>query len=147
MRCQWLIIPAVALLSAADAAQKPQRDGDRIQGTWTVTSSEREGKKEPGTEKDPLQLEFAADTFRFLLPAGARHKQPYKLDPSKKPKTIDWLDGGKNGPSKPLLGIYELDGDTLKICWGKEGGERPQEFQTKAGTEDWLWILKRTKRE
>src|SRR5262249_56018828 len=30
----------------ADAARKPPRDADRIQGVWTFASSERAGKKE-----------------------------------------------------------------------------------------------------
>jgi uncharacterized protein (TIGR03067 family) len=147
MRPHWLLLSAVALLSGADAAPKPQKAEDRIQGVWELVSSEREGRIEPGSERDPLQLEFTADTFRFRLPAGARHPQPYKLDPGKKPKLIDWLAGGRHGPSKPVPGIYELEGDRLKICWGGEGKARPQEFTTKAGAGEWLWSLRRAKKE
>jgi len=35
----------------------------------------------------------------------------YKLDPDASPKSIDMSEGGRLSP-----GIYELDGDTLKIC-------------------------------
>jgi uncharacterized protein (TIGR03067 family) len=138
---------AVPLFSGVNAVQKPQTDEERIQGVWKLVSSEREGKREPGDVKYPLQLVFSTDTLRFALPAGARHPQPYKLDATRKPKRIDWLAGGKNGPSKPVPGIYELDGDTLKICWGGPGKERPRRFKTKAGTGDWLWICKRAKNE
>lgn len=148
MRWQCLLLlPAVALLSGADAPKKPPTDGDRIQGAWNLVSSERGGKAEAGDEKQPLQMEFTAETFRFRLPAGARHPQPYKFDPERTPKTIDWLPDGKHGPSKSVPGIYELDGDTLKICWGVGDKERPQEFKTKAGKDDWLWVLKRAKDE
>lgn len=147
MRWHWLLIPTVILLSGAAADQKPPRDEDRMQGTWVFATSERDGKKELDGDKVPLEMEFTTETFRFRLPAGAKHAQPYKLDASKKPRTIDWLAGAKTGPAKPLLGIYELDGDTLKICWGKDGKERPQEFKTGSDAGDWLWILKRAKKE
>jgi uncharacterized protein (TIGR03067 family) len=143
----WLLLSAVALLSQGGAAEKPQKDEDKLRGLWTLTSSERNGKKEIEEGKLPLGVEFTAETFRFQLPAGARHPQPYKLDAGKKPKAIDWLPGDKNRLSKPLLGIYELEGDTLKICWGKQGGERPREFKSTAGGDEWLWVLKRAKKE
>jgi uncharacterized protein (TIGR03067 family) len=145
MRLTCLLLPALAFLVGGDVAKKPPPDAERIQGVWTFTSSEREGKDENIGDKVSLQMEFTADTFRFRLPAGARHTQPYKLDASKRPKTIDWLAGGKTGPTEPLFGIYELEGDTLKICWGKKGMARPGEFNTKTGAGDWLWVLKRAK--
>jgi uncharacterized protein (TIGR03067 family) len=149
MSMQWycLLLPAVACLALGDTAKKPPADAERIQGVWTFTSSQRAGKAENLPEGDFLKMEFAADAFRFHLPAGARHAQPYKLDSGRKPKTIDWLAGGRNGPSEPLLGIYELDGDILRICWGKKGQERPTEFKTATGAGDWLWVLKRLKPE
>ena len=81
------------------------------------------------------------------MPDSARHAQDYVLDPSAKPKSIDWRDGGKNGPSKPLAGIYELEGDELKICWGKEGAGRPEAFATAPGTGEWLWVMNRAKKK
>jgi uncharacterized protein (TIGR03067 family) len=134
MRCRWLLLLVAVLLVGADEPKKVPTDADRIQGVWQFESSERAGKKE-----------ITADTFRFHLPAGARHPQPYKLDPAKAPKTIDWLPDGKRGPTDPLPGIYALDGDTLKICWGPKGKDRPKEFKTTTDRDDWLWVLKRKK--
>ncbi len=55
------------------------------------------------------------------------------IDPSKKPKTIDYdvIDGPTKG--KRHLGIYELDGDTFKSCFGAPGAERPTDFTSKPG--------------
>ena len=33
-----------------------------------------------------------------------------------------------------MPGIYELKGDTLKVCFAKPGQNRPTEFTTKQGT-------------
>jgi uncharacterized protein (TIGR03067 family) len=145
MYTHWLLLPVVMLI--AGAGPKPASDAEKVPGVWRFTSSERDGKAEPCDPKNPLEVEFTGETFRFSLPAGASHPQGYKLDPTAKPKAIDWLAGGKHGSSKPLAGIYELDGDTLKICWGTGGGGRPKEFTTKAETGEWLWVLKRAKKE
>jgi hypothetical protein len=55
------------------------------------------------------------------------------VDPSKKPKTIDYdvIDGPAKG--KKLLGIYELEGDTLKSCFAAPDAERPTDFTGKEG--------------
>jgi hypothetical protein len=44
-----------------------------------------------------------------------------KLDPSKSPKTLDAK--VTDGPNKGavILGIYEISGDTLKVCFDPEG--------------------------
>ena len=47
---------------------------------------------------------------------------------------------------KTALGIYELDGDTLKWCANEPGGnERPKKFSSEAGTKYLLVTLKREK--
>ena len=51
----------------------------------------------------------------------------YKLDPTAKPKAIDLVEpnGSRNTP-----GIYELDGDTLKICIAEgQNAVRPTAFK------------------
>ncbi|MEO2090548.1 MAG: TIGR03067 domain-containing protein, partial [Gemmataceae bacterium] len=51
----------------------------------------------------------------------------YKIDPSTTPKSLDLIE--KNNP---MLAIYELDGDTLKICVSEGGqqGVRPAEMKS-----------------
>lgn len=144
--CSMLIVSIVSCLLPPQVP-KPAEDKDKIQGVWVFSSSERDGKQELTDLKGVLEIELGADTFRFHLPAGARHAQSYKLDPKASPKTIDWTPAGKPEPQQPMLGIYELDGDSLKICWGPIRGARPKEFTAKAGTQHWLWILKRQQKK
>ena len=50
------------------------------------------------------------------------------------------------GQTRPALGIYELDGDTLRICWAtEETAARPRAFLTTATGGGKLVVLKRAK--
>jgi uncharacterized protein (TIGR03067 family) len=46
---------------------------------------------------------------------------------------------------KPALGIYALDGDTLKICYTMPGGERPKDFDSAVGSGRYSATWKRKK--
>ncbi len=69
----------------------------------------------------------------------------YKLDAAKKPKEIA-LTMTENGKNETVRGIYELDGDNLKICFpAAPGGEAPKEFSGKKASNQMLMVLKRSK--
>lgn len=76
----------------------------------------------------------------------AHIKGSFKLDPTKKPKTIDMtfpaaLDAKED---QKVLGIYELEGDTLRLCYGPDRGKRPTELNSKAGSKRSVIVFKRT---
>jgi uncharacterized protein (TIGR03067 family) len=54
---------------------------------------------------------------------------------------------GTEGPNKgkTMLAIYELEGDSMKVCYDMSGKERPTEFKTKPGTAQFLAKYKREK--
>jgi uncharacterized protein (TIGR03067 family) len=58
-------------------------------------------------------------------------------DPSRSPKTVDVCFTESDIPELidvSLLGIYEVDGDRLRICYGLPGGSRASSFSTQTGT-------------
>jgi uncharacterized protein (TIGR03067 family) len=74
----------------------------------------------------------------------------YTSDPSKNPKRIDatmFVPNGEWVDRTVLLGIYSLQGETLKLYLGpNEGGrrlKRPKEFQTKKDDGGALYVLQR----
>jgi hypothetical protein len=50
-----------------------------------------------------------------------------------KPKTIDYDMTGGFTKGEKQLGIYEVDRDTFKSCFGEPGAERPTDFTSKPG--------------
>jgi uncharacterized protein (TIGR03067 family) len=61
-----------------------------------------------------------------------------KLNPSTSPKEMDIT--GTDGPNKGkrFLAIYRQDEDTLQICYDLSGANRPTEFTTQSGTQQFL---------
>jgi uncharacterized protein (TIGR03067 family) len=67
-----------------------------------------------------------------------------KIDPSKKPPAIDLT--GMKDPKTVLPGIYELERDTLKLCWAEPPKDRPASLESKEGDGTVLLVLKRDKK-
>jgi uncharacterized protein (TIGR03067 family) len=120
--------------------QKAEEDLKMIEGAWIPVVAELGGK--------PLPEEYLKDT-KLVLTDGRytymNDKGTYKLIPPEKLKAMDIT--GTDGPNqgKTLLAIYELTGDTLRICYDLEGKTRPSEFATKTGTQQLLVSYKRAK--
>ena len=62
----------------------------------------------------------------------------YTVDSTAQPKsmTVTGTDGVNRGKTFPA--IYELKGDTLRICYDLSGAKRPTEFKSIAGTKLYL---------
>jgi uncharacterized protein (TIGR03067 family) len=53
-------------------------------------------------------------------------KGSFTIDPAKKSKIIDLESTSGRHQGETLEGVYELDGDKLKICFVAPGGKRPK---------------------
>src|SRR5262249_26541136 len=100
------------------------------------------GGKDDSQLKDHIAT-FASGTVTFKSKDGKeQHVAAYTLDTSKKPAAIDFVPA--DGPHKgiTLKAIYVVQKKELKLCVGKEGGDRPTTFRSKAGEETVLFVLK-----
>lgn len=117
-----------------------QIDADRkdIRGTWQVTYSEDSGRIAP--QKMLKELRFVIDEQNLTTEIGGRKSvSMYKLDPSSSPKSIDLTESGRT-----KQGIYDLVGDTLRICIAESGKQRPTAFDSQPGSaNDLIIMLKR----
>src|SRR5436190_22788185 len=72
-------------------------------------------------------------------------KAKFTIDPSKKLKTIDYTFTEGMNKDKTALGIYEIDGDTVKFCFALPDKERPTEFSAKEDSHQVLSVWKKAK--
>jgi uncharacterized protein (TIGR03067 family) len=124
--------------------EKP-KEGEELDGSWLVVSGEADSKPIPEEEvKRKVVVTF--DTAKLVLTEAGKEdkvKLTFKINESRKPKQIDIT---PETPKRGVIrGIYEADGDTLKICLGDPGKDRPKKFETKPGSGHKLMILKRQK--
>jgi uncharacterized protein (TIGR03067 family) len=144
------VAAAISLLGFADEenAEKKQTDQQQIQGRWEVSTSEEGGQ--PGGAFTGATLVINGETLR-IFPKGAGPRDAlamkYTLDATKNPKHLDT--SHELEPGKPIkqLAIYELSGDSLKICLEAAGRGRPAKLETNRGASAHLLVLKRIKNE
>jgi uncharacterized protein (TIGR03067 family) len=119
----------------------------KLQGEWTIVSVLVNGAK--ASEEDVKAVRRKIEGANFVLTvkkeeSSSTVKGKYTLDPTKRPKHIDVivLDGDKERVITP--GIYELDGDTQKVCLGRPDA-RPDDFSCEEGSGRTLFVWKRAK--
>jgi uncharacterized protein (TIGR03067 family) len=140
----WQLLTVVLVVAAPAPPEKEKKDEEKIQGTWVVTSVEDGGRAE--ADKVGVKFVFEGDAVTIKDPRRDE-KAKIKLDPAKKPKAIDITAAEGGGPAKMVQGIYEFNGDELKICFTKGAGGRPTEFVSKPDSNVTLIVLKREKKE
>ena len=136
MKHIFCIALAVAASLGAFAAGLPD-DAKAVQGNWKPVKAELGGQ--PMTEAVLKSISLKLDGGKYEVFAGEQpDRGTYTLDSAAKPKgmTITGTEGPNRGKTFPA--IYELSGDTLRICYDLSGAKRPAEFKTVAGTQLYL---------
>jgi len=143
---QFLLVPAMLLiwLPASAWSSSTEDDSKTIDGTWLPNEAELGGQKFPDETLKTLKLTM--NDGKYTVKVGQLiDKGTIKLEPTMKPKAMDII--GAEGPNKgkTFLAIYELTGDTLRICYDLAGKKRPTEFKTVKDTQQFLVSYKREK--
>jgi uncharacterized protein (TIGR03067 family) len=120
----------------------PGRDAGALQGRWKVDRMELEGHKVPSLLYGGASIEIDGDRFRTSA-MGAVFEGTFTVDATARPKTIDmrFTAGPEKGGTS--LGIYELEGETWRLCLGLSGRVRPRAFVTTRGSGHALEVLVR----
>ena len=140
-------VGAAALLVGADApADAGKKDRAALAGEWAMVSGERDGQPIPPQYLKGGRRVFMDGEVTVTLGDTLLMKAKVVLDPGKTPKAIDYdvTDGFFKG--KKQLGIYEIDGDTVKFCFAIPDQDRPTDFTAKAGSGRTLSTWKRAKK-
>ena len=129
----------------------PDKKGDaakeelaKLEGTYSCVSTEQGSEKgDPETLKK-LKLVVKDNKWTVYINDKVSTSATFTIDPTKNPKTIDLTGtmGGDRG--KVYLGIYELNGNDLKLCIG-DTKTRPKVFEAKKGYDRQFEVWKRAK--
>ncbi len=117
------------------AQAEPKTDKERLQGTWVGVSINARGEDVPAEQARAYRITFAGDRVKPKRPLDPAEDYPYRIDPTQKPKTIDFL------ARRAGLGIYEFEGDKLRLCLTDEDAPRPTDF--KPGERHVVIVLRR----
>jgi len=132
-----LVLPAFVVW--ADEASDKERQ--RFVGEWKGFVVEGKGEN-PNRGPVKLSLKITAEGIVATQDKdGDLGEGTFSFDLAASPRAIDAKRTKAPGVGQTFLGIYELEGDTLKWCTGNPRRERPTEFVTKTG--QFLIILKR----
>jgi len=134
-----LLILAAGLLIAAD----PNEDLKNIQGTWRLSKVVSNGMAEDMPGK--VAYVFKGNGVTVQRDEKVLEKWSFKINPGKKSKTFDAVKTFGARPPKQITAIYELDGDTLTICFDGGGKARPKDFTSEKGSQREKWTYRRDK--
>jgi uncharacterized protein (TIGR03067 family) len=139
MKARAIVLATVMFIVAGFSwAGGAGKGAKSLQGTWSAVKDDKK-----------IELTFKGD--KFIAAIGEEtYKGSFKIDPGKKPKTIDMsVKEGKKYEGQTSLGIYKIDGDKLTWCANEPGkDDRPKEFaEEQGGMKFMLIVLERKKKE
>jgi len=140
-----LIVVSLASVGFCADPKEPKAD-KALNGWWKPDSAVMAGKDLPREELKPRYL--ALSNGKFMLNQGDQVDEgTYKIDESDNPKTISFVVTKGESKGKTILGIYELDKGSLRICFDTNGKTRPTKFESKPDTQSFLASYHRLSRK
>jgi uncharacterized protein (TIGR03067 family) len=139
-----LVVWRRANTPAGEKLKAIQSELKRFEATWRFVSIEIEGRmvSDEAFKADSLVLKGKKYTMTVQ---GKTTSGAFKIDPTVTPKTIDITITDGPDKDRTAKGIYELRGDTQKICMAAPGKARPTEFVSKPDSGHVIQVLRREK--
>lgn len=104
----------------------------RLQGRWELVQLHTEGRKWPSQAVSRVQLTFSTDSrYRQEVPSGEGAAGVFAIDPTAKPKLLDFRPETGHFKGVASFCIYELKGEWLRIynvTDSTDAKDRPSEF-------------------
>jgi len=119
-----------------------QKELGKLQGQWNVTSLEVDGASVSPGAFAGARIVIEGDRFTSLG-MGSAYSGTMSLSADASPKafSMKFTDGPEAGNTN--RGIYELDGDDLKLLQGRPEQPRPTEIKTTPKSELEILMFKR----
>jgi uncharacterized protein (TIGR03067 family) len=118
------------VFAAPLAADEQAIDPKKLEGAYTITTGERDGKPIPEADLTGCTVRITADKIVAADKSGTPFLNvTYTLDTAKKPCLVKMKSTATD--AKEYMGLVEREKDTVKIVYHMDGGEAPKEFKTK----------------
>jgi len=111
----------------------PSGPATEVEGEWRVVSAVSNGVPMEQSAVQWVKRKTVGDETTIYTGPQMMMQMKFTCDPSKSPKTIDYVNTGGMNKGKNQEGIYHREGKTLKVCMAAPGSPRPKEFESKAG--------------
>jgi len=142
--CACALLITASSLGAADKEGDAKFDAAKLVGTYKYESGVKNGEKLSADHLKAQKVTITKDNF--TLEGEAKFVMKYELDTKKTPVTIKLeMTESPFGAGAKAEGIIEMKGDELKLCYHPMGGEAPKTFESKAGSQHFLFVLKKNK--
>lgn len=145
------LVPVVLVFGSVQPADPPPKaptaaeELQRFQGTWRVESWEEGGKALAGADLKARGVFFGGNVFVLRKGGDVLRAGVVQLDPGKSPRTANLSVKEGEGKDGVMLGIYELDGETLRLGFDPDGQARPAGFKPDAAAGFTVITLKKPK--
>jgi len=119
---------------------------DPLQGVWVGQTMEADGMAAPSEAVKRMRFTFKDGKLlvRGNFDDDREEDCTYRIDPKQSPKHLDFTTPTEK---KPVLAIYDVNGNELKVCLrhASSSDGRPTAFATKAGSKLVLIVFKKEK--
>jgi uncharacterized protein (TIGR03067 family) len=131
----WFLLAVAA--SMAGCAAHPHDDAKAVEGRWKPVTAELAGQPMDDAVLKIISLKLENGKYEVFV-GDEPDRGTYSVDSTTDPEGMTII--GTEGPNvgKTFPAIFELKGDTLRICYDLSGAKRPTEFKTVAGTKLYL---------
>ncbi|MBI3412268.1 MAG: TIGR03067 domain-containing protein [Planctomycetes bacterium] len=143
MRLTFAMFCVLFLAGAQDAQDSAKKEMALLEGDWSMLSGEINGEALPEELRTEMRRVAKYGETTVTMSGRVYLKAKFTIDPTKKPKAIDYTFTEGPTKGKTQFGIYEIDGDKVKFCFSAPGKDRPTEFTAKEGSERTLSVWKR----
>jgi uncharacterized protein (TIGR03067 family) len=121
------------------AKKSAKTDLEFFQGDWAVAELITNGEPVGADDRDKIHVKIEADKYTWVSQDGGDDHGSFTLNAEANPKTID----GVSKDGSETHGIYEVSGDTLRVCYATEGAKRPTAFSSTANSDSILATYRR----
>jgi uncharacterized protein (TIGR03067 family) len=135
---------APAKASPATPASVPVTSArTEFEGEWRMVSGIMDGHPMEKSLVEWVKRVTKGNQTTVFAGPQVMMKMEFTSDSSTSPKTIDYFNIAGSNKGKAQYGIFEFEGDLLKICVSAPDGERPSRFLSTPGDGGMMTVWKR----